>query len=80
MHPERILHNLFSGACLLTHEDSDIFLLIFWLIAFALLATLVAIVFAYAGDYYYYSDADLEITYAWASCQAAAAGLGGVEL
>ncbi|ORY70205.1 uncharacterized protein BCR38DRAFT_319823, partial [Pseudomassariella vexata] len=61
----------------------DIFLLIFWLISFALLASQIAPVFdSYtscdAYDYCYsYSLTDAELIYA--ACLAGAAGLGGLE-
>ncbi|KAI4865512.1 hypothetical protein F4820DRAFT_448002 [Hypoxylon rubiginosum] len=66
----------------------DIFLVIFWLISFAVLAAQVAAAFAYYSslsdyynDYYDYndlSDYDTAVT-VYGSCLAAAAGLGGVE-
>ncbi|OTA68324.1 hypothetical protein K449DRAFT_429165 [Hypoxylon sp. EC38] len=63
----------------------DIFLVIFWLISFAILAAQVAAAFVYYksySDYYegYYdlSDYDTAVT-TYAACLAAAAGLGGVE-
>ncbi|KAI1105557.1 hypothetical protein F4804DRAFT_331144 [Jackrogersella minutella] len=62
----------------------DIFLVIFWLISFAILAAQVAPVFAVYHSYSdYYDDYDLSdydaaIT-TYGACLAAAAGLGGVE-
>ncbi|KAI2618952.1 hypothetical protein GGS26DRAFT_573662 [Hypomontagnella submonticulosa] len=59
----------------------DIFLVIFWLISFAILAAQIAAVFAYYDAYssIYELDAyDTAIT-TYAACLAAAAGLGGVE-
>jgi len=66
----------------------DIFLLIFWLCSFAYLASQVAIIFGYTTGsyysyysntyyYYYYSRSEVLV---WASCLAAAAGLGALEL
>ena len=63
----------------------DIFLVIMWLAAFAVLAAEVSVLFVYFGydysyvDYYYnsdYNDLPLIVT----SCLAAASGLGGVQL
>ncbi|XXH06163.1 hypothetical protein Hte_012609 [Hypoxylon texense] len=66
----------------------DIFLVIFWLISFAILAAQVASAFAYYSsvsdyyneyyDYYDLSDYDTAVTI-YGGCLAAAAGLGGVE-
>ncbi|KAI0839321.1 hypothetical protein F5Y06DRAFT_32347 [Hypoxylon sp. FL0890] len=63
----------------------DIFLVIFWLISFAILAAQVATAFVYYesysdyyDDYYDMSDYDTAVT-TYAACLAAAAGLGGVE-
>ncbi|KAI1772129.1 hypothetical protein F4818DRAFT_427779 [Hypoxylon cercidicola] len=66
----------------------DIFLVIFWLISFAILAAQVASVFAYYNsltdyyndyfDYYDLSDYDTGVTI-YGGCLGAAAGLGGVE-
>ncbi|KAI6082851.1 hypothetical protein F4821DRAFT_246132 [Hypoxylon rubiginosum] len=65
----------------------DIFLVIFWLISFAILAAQVASAFAYYdevrdyyGEYYddYLDEYDTAVT-VYGSCLAAAAGLGGVE-
>jgi hypothetical protein len=69
------LHNYWAILAL------DIFLVIFWLSSFALLAAQVSYLFAYGIDYgyydsYYFSGAAL----AWISCLATAAGLGGVQL
>ena len=64
----------------------DIFLLIFWLISFGLLAADAAAIFAYgSGTYYsystdsYYSGGLEGVALAWAACLAGAAGLGGVQ-
>ncbi|KAL7620872.1 hypothetical protein AAE478_009870 [Parahypoxylon ruwenzoriense] len=65
----------------------DIFLVIFWLISFAILAAQVTAAFAlYSSykdyydyyDYYSYHDYDTALT-TYGACLAAAAGLGGVE-
>ncbi|KAI1804270.1 hypothetical protein F4811DRAFT_561978 [Daldinia bambusicola] len=63
----------------------DIFLVIFWLISFAILAAQIASVFAiyhsytsFYGDYYDLSDYDAAVN-TYGGCLAAAAGLGGVE-
>jgi phosphoglucomutase len=65
----------------------DIFLVVMWLASFALLASQVSALFSvvnhtyydsYSGTYYNYASND--ITTAWVSCLAAAAGLGGLEL
>ncbi|CAJ2500724.1 Uu.00g035770.m01.CDS01 [Anthostomella pinea] len=63
----------------------DVFLVIFWLISFAILAAQVAAGFFYStSDYYddyygyYKRSADTDTT-TYAACMAAAAGLGGVE-
>ncbi|KAI5865690.1 hypothetical protein GGS23DRAFT_350668 [Durotheca rogersii] len=57
----------------------DIFLVIFWLISFAVLASQVATLFSLLSNYiYYYSDIELVYT-VYSACLAAAAGLGGVE-
>ncbi|KAH6687864.1 hypothetical protein F5X68DRAFT_275572 [Plectosphaerella plurivora] len=65
----------------------DIFLVIFWLVAFAVLASQVSALYSLVGlssyyyDYsYYYSSSTLESTIftAWLACQAAASALGGV--
>jgi hypothetical protein len=62
----------------------DIFLVIMWLASFALLASDVAVIYAYAADAsYYYGYKRSEITdigTAWAACLAACSALGGVEL
>ncbi|KAI1464414.1 uncharacterized protein F4812DRAFT_211146 [Daldinia caldariorum] len=63
----------------------DIFLVIFWLVSFAILADQVASVFAlyhsyasFYGDYYDLNDYDTAVN-TYGGCLAAAAGLGGVE-
>lgn len=69
----------------------DIFLVVFWLVAFAVLASQVSTLYSLLGlsrssyyyDYsYYYSSSSLEsaLFTAWLACQAAAAALGGVLL
>lgn len=61
----------------------DIFLLIFWLVGFAVLASEVSILFANVGYYdgYSYRSASPEgLLLAYLSCLAAAAGIGGVLL
>jgi hypothetical protein len=58
----------------------DIFLVIFWLCSFALLASEVAYIFAYGYSYRYSTSYAYDAILAWASCLAAAAGLGGVQL
>jgi hypothetical protein len=57
----------------------DIFFVVMWLCSFALLAARVGGTFAVVGDYYSYSYlSDFELV--WLATQAAAAGLGGLEL
>ncbi|OTB02663.1 hypothetical protein M426DRAFT_192493 [Hypoxylon sp. CI-4A] len=63
----------------------DIFLVIFWLISFAILAAQIAQIFAvydeymdYYSGWYDMSDYDTAVT-VYGACLAAAAGLGGVE-
>jgi hypothetical protein len=63
----------------------DIFLVVMWLASFALLASEVSLLFSDLDYYDSYSDtyseyASDDITTAWVSCLAAAAGLGGLEL
>jgi hypothetical protein len=55
----------------------DIFLVIFWLCAFAILAAEVSYIFILAEDAMYLDSTGVML--AWASCQAAAAGLGGAQ-
>ena len=59
----------------------DIFLVIFWLCSFALLAAQVSYLFIYGVDYSYYDSYYFSgATLTWLSCLATAAGLGGVQL
>lgn len=68
----------------------DVFLLVFWLISFALLASDAALLFAYINDYseecddytgYCYTVSDYNSAYTtYAACMAGAAGIGGLEL
>jgi len=55
----------------------DIFLVIFWLCSFSLLASQVSLSYSFSYGYY---DSYYDSTLAWASCLVGAAGLGGVEL
>lgn len=57
----------------------DIFLLIFWLISFALLATEISVL----SDGYFYCNGGYDIcsvSEVYSACVAAAAGVGGLEL
>ncbi|KAI1334633.1 hypothetical protein F5Y15DRAFT_420720 [Xylariaceae sp. FL0016] len=58
----------------------DIFLVIFWLISFALLAAQVSAIFYYydSYSYYYYDDEYTDAGITLGACFAAATGLGGV--
>ncbi|KAK1994953.1 hypothetical protein LX36DRAFT_583382 [Colletotrichum falcatum] len=59
----------------------DIFLLLFWLFAFALLAAEVAFWFDFGVDYlsYHYGSSLGDYAFVFASCMAAASGLGGIQ-
>jgi hypothetical protein len=61
----------------------DIFLVIFWLCSFAVQSASISYSVGYYGytyDYYYDSYYADGYSLAWYACQAAAAGLGGVQL